>query len=330
LVVPDATLDAAARDERQDRPTADPVRTDVSLPLAVNYSPQAADLVRSRRIEVDRFKCPGWPDTICAARRTLPVYIHLPLTVGGGAGRVFDAETQAPADLDAVERLLDETKSPVVNLHIVSPSDRVRGPRIGGRDSASWDAVVRQLVADAGNAVERFGSERVALENDFESAIGGPDPALCPETISRVLEETDAGLVLDLAHARLAARRMGVDVRQYVEALPVKRLREMHVSGVQPLAGRWADRLRQRGIADAAIRDYLRTSVDGMSDHLPMTADDWALTRWAVSRMQAGAWSRPWIVAFEYGGVGRWFAPVTDAETLACQIPRLRGMLRAD
>ena len=39
-------------------------------------------------------------------------------------------------------------------------------------------------------------------------------------------------------------------------------------------------------------------------DHLPMTDEDWSLCEWAMAQIGAGRWSRPWIVTFEYGGVG--------------------------
>ena len=302
----------------------------VNLALAVNYSPQAAALVRSARIDVDRFKCPAWSYTIESARRTLPIYVHLPLAVGSGAGHVIDAETHLPADLDRFEQILNETDSPLVNLHIASPADRAHRGHRAAPHSGPADGVVRRLIRDVASAIERFGAPRVALENDFESIGGSVDPALFPETIRTVLDETGAGLLLDLAHAQLAARRIGVDAREYIEALPVDRIREMHVSGVQPLKGRWGERLRRAGVDDAAIRDYLARSVDGLSDHLPMTEDDWTLVGWALNRLRTGAWSRPWIVSYEYGGVGPWFAPVTDEDTLERQIRRLSGLVRAD
>lgn len=39
------------------------------------------------------------------------------------------------------------------------------------------------------------------------------------------------------------------------------------------------------------------------------------------------SWGRPWIVTFEYGGIGGMWEKMTRAEILVEQIPRLYSML---
>jgi hypothetical protein len=38
------------------------------MEFALNYSPQAAQLLQEGRIEIDRYKCPDWPDVRVAER----------------------------------------------------------------------------------------------------------------------------------------------------------------------------------------------------------------------------------------------------------------------
>ena len=57
-----------------------------------------------------------------------------------------------------------------------------------------------------------------------------------------------------------------------------------------------------------------------------MTDDDWSLCEWAMTQIKVGRWSRPWIVTFEYGGVGALWEAVTEARTLQDQVPRLDGL----
>jgi hypothetical protein len=78
----------------------------------------------------------------------------------------------------------------------------------------------------------------------------------------------------------------------------------------------------------AEIEHLLARTIEGLCDHLPMTQADWDLTQWAMERVHVGAWRRPWAVVFEYGGVGPWFSAVTDAPTLARQLPQLRAIVR--
>jgi uncharacterized protein (UPF0276 family) len=52
-----------------------------------------------------------------------------------------------------------------------------------------------------------------------------------PIFISQVVHEADCGFLLDLAHARISATMLGESVQDYVQALLLNRLVEIHVSG---------------------------------------------------------------------------------------------------
>ena len=69
------------------------------------------------------------------------------------------------------------------------------------------------------------------LENlDYNS--GGAYEHVCqPEFIAAVLEESDVDLLLDLAHARVSASRLGLSTTDYLMWLPMERVRQIHVSG---------------------------------------------------------------------------------------------------
>jgi hypothetical protein len=53
--------------------------------LAINYSPQAAQLMAECRIEFDYFKCPDWPGMISEAQKLKPVAVHFTLIAGNGS-----------------------------------------------------------------------------------------------------------------------------------------------------------------------------------------------------------------------------------------------------
>jgi uncharacterized protein (UPF0276 family) len=296
--------------------------------FAANYCPEAAHLLGAGRASFDLFKCPAWPDLIATARELVPVYVHFPLAVGWGAGTAIDSETGTPAAWDRIASQLSATGTPLVNLHLAPPAVLCANRDAGGSAGPIGLGAVERLIVDVAGVVDRVGSSRVVLENDYESIGATVNPALRPETFHAVLNATDAGLLLDLAHAQLAARRLGVDPREYIESLPVSRLRELHVSGAQHLKPAWAGMLRAGGVDADAIDRFLERSVDGMCDHLPLTPDDWALTEWALERIRVGAWPRPWVVSLEYGGVGPWFASVTTESVLAHHLPRLAELLR--
>jgi hypothetical protein len=117
-----------------------------------------------------------------------------------------------------------------------------------------------------------------------------------------------------------------VEARPYIESLPTTQIREIHFAGIQRFGERWVDRARQAGI-DGGLVDSMRGQL---VDHLPMVEGDWTFLAWAMERVHSGVWGRPWVVTFEYGGVGPWFEMVTERDVLAEQIPRLHALVRGN
>lgn len=255
------------------------------MELAINYSPAAEDLVRSGIITVDRFKCPDWPGLIGKARACRPVYVHFPLH----AGRCWGKST----DLDEVGRLMEATGTCHVNTHL--------DPEVEDGDEA---AALARTIRDVEMLVRHFGAAQVVVENVPFWQYESPHHRLAvqPAFISEVVRATGCGFLLDLSHARIAARELGRDEQDYIAALPVDRLRELHVTGLARHGGR-------------------------LGDHMPLRESDWRAVTWALKQVHDGAWGLPRIVAFEYGGVGARFAWRSDAGVMAGQVPRLYEMV---
>ncbi|MHC1681411.1 MAG: hypothetical protein AB6733_00365 [Clostridiaceae bacterium] len=83
-----------------------------SLPLAINYSPEAAELFARGEIEFDLYKCPDWPDLIDVARQQAPIYVHFGLTAGDGR--------LAMQDFAALAEMRAQTETQFINLHLVT------------------------------------------------------------------------------------------------------------------------------------------------------------------------------------------------------------------
>lgn len=255
------------------------------MELAINYSTQAVELLREGRIKVDRLKCADWPDMIAAARSHGPIYVHFPLEAGLKQQRHV-------MSLETIASMRDETATPLINTHLIAFAD----------DEQSDLEIESTMRAEVGRLVKHFGAAHVVAENIpfYSSGLKRPYAKVCvdPLLIHRVLNETGCGLLLDISHARIAAMHLGVDPRSYIESLPVDRLRELHVTGVDTVDGR-------------------------LLDHMPLAEEDWSYVEWALERIRSGAWSTPWCVALEYGGVGKPFAWRSEKRIIAEQLPRL-------
>ncbi|MFW6158790.1 MAG: DUF692 family multinuclear iron-containing protein [Planctomycetota bacterium] len=268
--------------------------------LAVNYSPEAARLLADGRILFDLFKCPNWPHVIDEAAAQHPVYVHFDFRAGRGM----------PGDTEwsRVDRMLAATETTHVNTHLGPSALDFDGMSLQTTDPADRARLLGAAIADVEELCERFGADRVALEN----LMWVPDPpwaiptlALEPRFIRDVVEATGAALVLDLAHARISARRLELDEREYLAALPTAALCELHVTGLR--------------LDDAGL----------WKDHFPLCEGGWNATGWAFDRIRSGDWPTPPVLAFEYGGVDVPDVYRADEAVLARQVPRLLELVRS-
>ncbi|HEU5098370.1 MAG TPA: DUF692 family protein [Roseiflexaceae bacterium] len=128
------------------------------------------------------------------------------------------------------------------------------------------------------------------LEN-LDYCAGGAYEHICePAFIAAVLEQTGAGLLLDLAHAQVSASRMGVPIERYLEQLPLDRVRQLHISGPRP--------------RDGMLYDAHEVLLDR----------DYALLEWVLRRTE------PLALTLEYN---------RDEAALRQQLMRLRELLRS-
>ncbi len=291
------------------------------MQVSINYSVPAAELVDAGEIQVDVFKCPAWPHLVQAlAGRT--TYMHFPLMLGRDA--VMNSESNAPADFDMIADLRAKTNTPFVNAHFGTL--RSDYPEIPAESTTPEH--IEHVLADSIRGVKalqaRFGNAEVIIEN-----VPGSDGRLLgicqlPEVITRLVEETGCGFLLDVSHARLAAEHMGMDEKEYMNQLPVQHIREVHVTGIDVIDDAKVALLESLGITESFYHQYKGRRID----HLPFTDADWEMLAWVFGHIHAEAWHRPEIVAFEYGGVGGFWEKVSNKGIIREQVPRLYDLVK--
>jgi len=241
------------------------------MKFALNYSLPALALWRENPTAFDLLKLPAWDSLVDEVSLAHPAYIHFPLSVSGGDGIVLNSEAKQPADFSQIERLMAQTATPLVNIHL-GPSLRDNPDLAPGDLSLSTQKdLTRRMIRDVGALTQHFGAGKVIAENDS----GSPrtvSAALLPEVISTVIRETGCGLLLDLAHVQIAARTLGLDPQDYLARLPTDRIGEIHITGVQYLGLEWQARLQAAGTLPP---EHLPRYRDRWIDHLPLTPADW-------------------------------------------------------
>jgi uncharacterized protein (UPF0276 family) len=86
---------------------------------------------------------------------------------------------------------------------------------------------------------------------------GWPNDEIQPPTVSSILEETGAGLLLDIAHARLPAECTGLPVKDHLSGLPMDRVAPIHAGGPRTRDGYLYDAHRSLQAADYALLEFI-------------------------------------------------------------------------
>jgi uncharacterized protein (UPF0276 family) len=262
------------------------------MKLAINYSTPAAELVKSGLIHVDRFKTPNWNWMVDEAKALLPVAIHFDLEAGNGH---LDE-----VNWDEVESLVQNTGTPFINLHLDPKQKHHRQFSVETQRKSEVKTLSESILSDISIVVGRFGPERVILENSPYRGNPGNTMRMSvePDFINQIVKETGCGFLLDISHAIITAQSLDMDTDEYFERLPTDRIKELHFAGVHKLKGQ-------------------------LIDHLSIRKKDWRWLDWVLEHVLKGNWSTPWLMAFEYGGVGDVFEWRTDPQVMQEQVPIL-------
>jgi uncharacterized protein (UPF0276 family) len=265
--------------------------------LAINYSPAAAKLVKASKIDVDYFKTPDWDWLVEKAKSIRPVAVHFTLEAGNAAlGKV---------NWEAVEHLAQITSTPYINLHLDCRREYYPSLPMDAIESSDVKRLVATMISDVTSVVDRFGPGRVIIENSPYRGEAGNTlrPCVEPDLISQVVKETGCDFLLDISHAFISAHSIGMEHEKYFSQLPVRNIKEMHFAGIHQLDG-------------------------VLIDHLSILKKDWHSLDWVLARIRSGEWSQPWLLAFEYGGIGSPFVGRSNPDVIAKQVPELKEHIK--
>lgn len=245
-------------------------------------------LLRAGRLDVDAFETTGpKADSAVADVQGVPLYLH---------NAVWDWSLGHPSALEQddvmaeTHRRLARTGAPWLSVHVgfsaatvaYEGAMRPTSPRLGR------DELLSSMVANVRALAARV-SVPLLLENLDLQQTGAYDHVCEPGFLRELLDATDVFLLLDLAHAQVTASRLGLTIGAYLDALPLQRVRQLHVSGP-----RWRD-----GVLDDAHETLRDADLQLLDEVLSMTT--------------------PWAVTLEYG---------RDMGRLLEQVAELRELLR--
>ena len=266
------------------------------MKLAINYSPEAADLVRKNKINLDYFKTPPWMWMVEEAQPLRPVRIHFPLRVGDGS--------ITNINIPEIKDYMARTGTHYLNVHFSVKTDDY--PNIIPESLSAKDrqTILTQALKDLDFLSRYFSPQSIILENIPWRKGQDNNLRACvePQLFRGIFEQFEIGFLLDISHAVISAASLGMDYQDYILSLPVDRAREVHSTGILNWDG------------------FLR-------DHMEIQPRDWQILDWVLDCIHTEIWSQPDMLAFEYGGVGDFFGKYSDSDVIETQIPQLYSLV---
>jgi len=193
--------------------------------LAANYSAALEQVIGQCRVDYVKVPTVGsvYDDMAPAAALGRPLLLHnahvnVPLA---------EADLFRSFDMARFRDVIQRTRTPHLSFHL----DAVSPP---GDPNDLVDTAVRntrRLIAELDRPIlvetpclwaERSHTLSLAL----------------PHNLRLILEETGAGLLLDVSHVRCTAHCLGLGESAYMDSLPIARTHEIHLAGSRLLDGR--------------------------------------------------------------------------------------------
>jgi len=237
--------------------------------LTANYSEALEKLIRSGDAPIDGIEVGPWftPKMIKHFRQELPEWrfqYH--------ASNLISQLRYRPGALNRLREYHSCTQSKWISIHIellplhVYLLSKSFGIHLKPPDAEKMKFKFIQLLS----RVKHISETPIILENLSSLSAKKYAYAANPEIISEIINASDYGFLLDIAHARIAASYQRKGVRNYLEKLPLGRTKQVHVSGIR--------------MKNGILRDV----------HESMQAEDYALLTWVLGRC------KPQVVTLEY------------------------------
>lgn len=248
------------------------------MKLAVNYSAVLLQLLQTNpELPVDYIKVPTIPFPDCweqfhegIIRRSL-----LPHLAQKGILALGHPRPEQRFDSTVLRKVLDFTRPPYLSTHLEACLEYFPEFKTNQEhdDPALRGAMAERFIQTVSDVKKAIGIPLV-LENFpyytwwWHYKLGS-DPGF----ISEICESSACGFLLDISHAKCSAWYFNIDIHDYLAALPLNRLREIHLAGSLK---------RSEGLRDA---------------HTALNEADYQLLEWLLRQCD------PEIITLEYGGM---------------------------
>lgn len=237
--------------------------------LAANYSVALLKLIRAGDAPIDSIEVGPWfsPQEIKEQQKKCPGYqfqFH--------AGSFISLFRFRSAVIKQLSGYMACTQSQWISLHLelLPPLVYYLSTKFGLNLNPPDEARARKTFLHYLTQVKNTFETPIILENLSSLHQGKYAYAADPAIISEIVLASGSGLLLDIAHARIAASNLGMNVYNYLECLQLDQVKQIHVSGAREIYG--------------TLKDA----------HEAMQGEDYTILKWVLQR------TNPALVTLEY------------------------------
>ncbi len=249
------------------------------MKIAVNYSKALLGLLeKNPNLPINYVKCPTSPFPGCWHQFEDPdIFLsRLPHLAQLGVIFLGHPDPRQRLNIETVRKVLECTDPPYLSTHLEARVDFF--PELAAYQHQNHPEVQKTLTAHFLKVISEVKDQiqlPLILENFpyytwWRHFKWGSEP----QFIKEICWESDCGFLLDIAHSRCSAWHMQRDLMDYIQELPLDRLREIHLGGV------------------------LERPQEGLRDtHTALSEDDYQLIDFLLSK------THPETITIEYGGL---------------------------
>jgi uncharacterized protein (UPF0276 family) len=200
----------------------------MSIALAVADKPLVRELLASGEIAVEYLETSGPLVVSAVSTFAPPMLLH---------NSVWDWSLADPSALtetvvvETTQKALDMTRAPWLSIHLGFSTAHVQFDH--GMQPRSALLSRQQAFDNTCHTITELAqtiSVPLIIEN-LDYNLSGAYEYICePSFIADVVRKTGVGLLLDIAHARVSASRLGYPFGEYLAVLPLDRVTQIHIS----------------------------------------------------------------------------------------------------
>jgi uncharacterized protein (UPF0276 family) len=202
------------------------------IKIACNCSAELSDLIINKQVDIDYIKCwvsGEFEKQIETIRLLKPVLLH-----GLGYFEYLGMKNIDVIDFPKANKYIMQCASPHYGVHMAMCSNDIT---LNASDEDVYIYLSKQIQIFKKNIcvpllLENPPDFPKTLQNRF---IKEGDPYFLaytePEKVSKLLNDNDVGLLLDLTHSRLTCLYNNLNIYDFLRNLPLQRIKEIHVNG---------------------------------------------------------------------------------------------------